>query len=88
MPQQQGYLVTTSTETGKVTGERACVTCCHCNANVWLHDSSGAKLENATGWCFRCAKMTCRSCSARGCTPFEEQLARAEARGIFLRSVG
>lgn len=44
---------------------------------------------NMGGLCKTCMKLICPKCVTKGtCDPWEEQMARAEARQRFLRSAG
>lgn len=62
------------------------ITCCHCN-NVTIIQQ-GAKAEDCGGFCLRCMQPTCKGCADKGCTPFERELERQEARGRLLARLG
>jgi hypothetical protein len=71
--------------------EASTVSCCHCQAVVFLHDLATGKRNESDigGFCFRCMKPTCGPCADRGvCDPFEKQIERAEARGRMLAAIG
>lgn len=49
----------------------------------------GQDPANLGGLCKTCMKLICPRCVRKGgCDPWEEQMARAEARQRFLRSAG
>ena len=61
-------------------------TCCHCNTVTIVEQS--ARAEDCGGFCLRCMEPTCKACATNGCTPFERELERMEARGRLRRSMG
>lgn len=61
-------------------------TCAHCQRIVKVPPRAAA--SDCGGWCGRCAKPVCGPCADKGCTPWEKQMERMEARDRLLRSVG
>ena len=60
--------------------------CCHCNRII--HVKPFAPMDEFGSMCRNCMKMTCPTCAAGPCVPFEKRLEEAEKRGIALRSYG
>lgn len=65
---------------------RPTLTCAHCNRVTIIEQ--GAKAEDCGGFCLKCMAPTCTGCTGKGCTPFERELERMEARGRLLASMG
>ncbi|HEU4727692.1 MAG TPA: hypothetical protein VFT22_07380 [Kofleriaceae bacterium] len=65
---------------------RPTFTCCHCG-NVTIVPER-ARAEDCGGFCRQCMKPTCTSCADKGCTPFEREIERQEARGRLLAAMG
>lgn len=74
------------THAGGQTLTLATFTCCHCNDVTVV--ARGAKPDDCGGFCLRCMRPTCRACADKGCTPFERELERQEARGRLFAAMG
>jgi len=61
-------------------------TCCHCNRVI--HVKPFAPMDDFGSMCRNCMTMTCPTCAAGPCVPFEKRLEEAEKREIALRSYG
>lgn len=59
--------------------ERDTFTCCHCNTVAFV--TPGADPSTEHGFCIRCMKHTCRSCTDKGsCTPYEKAMEAQEKK--------
>lgn len=76
--------------------ERDTFTCAHCNrvrhAEPYARGflvlcSNGKYRQHEYVRCGNCDALICEQCVGKGCTPFEEQLKRMEARGALRRAV-
>lgn len=84
---EQGYASLTDRATGNVVAECSTTTCAHCNAIT--HVKAKQRPEDIGGLCKLCMGLVCPKCVDAGpCVPFEERLAREEARYEALRSYG
>ena len=63
--------------------EASTFTCIHCNTVIHVPPKADV---NFVGMCRSCMKPICQKCSGKPCTPWEEQMQRAEARDQALRS--
>ena len=62
-------------------------TCGHCMAIK--HVMPRCDPADLGGLCKQCMSLVCNRCYAKGtCTPWEEEMARSEAKGAALRSYG
>jgi len=73
-------------EAGKTTEEKDSFTCFHCQRCVWVKPMMSP--SDMGGWCAICTKLICQTCAGKGCTPWEKQLEKEEARYRFLKSAG
>lgn len=68
-------------------GEHDTFTCIHCNSITRVEPTISPTENN--GWCFGCNKPICHDCAVKGgCTPWERQMERMEAKYRFLKSAG
>jgi hypothetical protein len=66
---------------------RSTFTCSHCNSIVIVRPKEDP--ANLGGHCKICDKLICPHCNAKGgCTPWEKQMERMEARYRFRRDAG
>ena len=80
-----GYSCITDPDLGTI--ESDTFTCKHCNRVVMVKPKTSP--TDAGGMCGMCAGLICPACVADGrCLPFEERLARMEARDVARRSYG
>ena len=84
MRRPQGYLL--RVEAGCADVERDTFTCGHCQRIVIVRPK--ADPVSLGGLCKQCMAMICPRCLGRGCTPWEKQMERMEARAEALRSYG
>lgn len=67
-------------------GEADTITCGHCQFVVHLPVKG---IENVVGGCRVCDRMICMHCVDKGtCTPWEEAMAKREAKDAARRSYG
>lgn len=78
-----GYLIGVSPA-----GVRECdtFTCSHCQHIVFVKPKCDP--ADMGGFCQVCGTLICELCVGKGCTPWEKQMERAEARDAALRSYG
>lgn len=82
MRNPQGYLV----GVGEGVEEFDTFTCNHCNRIVTVpHKGNPSDLG---GHCRLCDALVCNRCVGKGCTPWEKQMEKMEAREAALRSYG
>lgn len=82
-----GYGVVSSD--GRVTHEEDLISCAHCQRYWPVSRRGGGATPIDVGWCGRCVRAICATCTAAGvCRPFEAWLEQQEARGRLLRSLG
>lgn len=81
------YSFATDRITGKIIKEQDSYTCFHCQRVVMVQPRQ--KGEDVGGYCGVCKKLICPVCVGKGsCNPWQEQMAKIEARERFLRSAG
>jgi hypothetical protein len=86
-----GYLLNDNTASGGKKQEADVVTCAHCQKIILLQ-----KWKDDGGWCARCSKPVCGTCSdrmlTRGCEPFtkwvDEQSALAYRKSQLRKIAG
>lgn len=84
MLRPQGYGVVSAPE-GQAQ-EHDTMTCSHCQRIVIVKPRCPP--SDAGGWCGVCAKLICKFCAGKGCTPWEKKMEQIERRERFLRSAG
>lgn len=83
----RGWLVETDRVSGKVVRECDTFTCGHCNRVVQVR--SRAIPAELGGRCGNCDTLICPACQRLGrCTPFEEVIAKYEARQRLRAQLG